>query len=285
MCSSKRHNSVRRAASSSCVVDMSHDLFFDRFQIERSGLLYRRKFNETFGELGDNLLNENAAPQLISKPRIVVDGSTKACAFERVQPNIGQNRKIRFYGAAQPATGLVDEAILVIVYADGAKRCFSEVQDLVALGWPLARDQVHLVVTIKMDLICSVDELPALFQLVDDVGIARSRQESGKPVEPGDNAVLDLSGWDLSRPTNNAWHTEPAVQHRPLFTREWRLSAIGPCKTFSAVVRRKNNDRVVMKTIILQLRHDRTDDIVQLCHTCFIDTPAIFRSAHLLVLF
>src|SRR5215475_957701 len=156
------------------MVDMSHDLFFDRFQIEQSRRLHRRKFNETFGELGHDLLDENETPELIGKPRIVVDGSAQTRAFERVQPNIGQNRKVRFYGAAQPATGLVDEAILVIVYADGAKRCFSEVQDLVALGWSLARDQVHLVVTIKMDLICSVDELLALFQLVDNVGIARS---------------------------------------------------------------------------------------------------------------
>src|SRR5262249_13518482 len=178
-----------------------------------------------------------------------------------------------------------DEAILVIIYADGAKRCFSEVQDLVALGWPLARDQVHLVVTIKMDLICSFTELLALLQLVDDSGIARGRQESGKPVEPGDNAVLDLSRRNLSRPTNNAWHTEPAVQYRSLFACEWGLSAVRPCKTFSAVVGRENDDRVVMKTTVFQLRHDRTDDIVQLCHTCFIDTPAIFRSAHLLVLF
>src|SRR5215831_18483848 len=138
---------------------MSHDLFFDRFQIERSRRLHRRKVNETLGELADNLLNENAAPQLKGKPRIVVDGSTQACAFERVQPNIGQNRKIRLYGAAQPATGLVDEAILVIIYADGAKRCFSEVQDLVALGWSPASDQVHLVVTVEMHLVRSLAEL------------------------------------------------------------------------------------------------------------------------------
>src|SRR5215471_1196891 len=119
---------------------MSHDLFFDRFQIERSRRLHRRKFNESFGELGHDLLHEYETPELIGKPRIVVDGSTQACAFEWIQPNIGQNRKIRFYGAAQPAAGLVDEAILIIVNADGAKCCFGEVDDLVAFGWPLARD-------------------------------------------------------------------------------------------------------------------------------------------------
>src|SRR5215475_14540921 len=153
---------------------MSCDLLFDRFQIERSRRLHRRKFDETFRELGHDLLHENETPELIGKPRIVVDGSTQARAFERIQPDVSQHRKVRFYRAAQPASWLVDETILVIVYPDGAKRCFSEVQDLVTLGWPLARDQVHLVVTIKMDLICSVDELLALFQLVDNVGIARS---------------------------------------------------------------------------------------------------------------
>src|SRR5215468_6371820 len=162
---------------------MSHDLFFDRFQIERSRRLHRRKFNESFGELGHDLLHEYETPELIGKPRIVVDGSTQACAFERVQPNIGQNRKIRLYGAAQPATGLVDEAILVVVNAYGAKCSFGKVDDLMALGWSPASDQVHLVVTVEMYLVLSFAQLQALFQIVDDVGIAGGRQECGKPVE------------------------------------------------------------------------------------------------------
>src|SRR5215831_13376619 len=108
-----------------------------------------------------------------------------------------------------------------------------------------------------MHLVLSFAQLRALFQIVDNVGIAGGCQECGKPVEPGDNAVLDLSGWNLSRPTNNTWHTEPAIQYRSLFACKWRLSAVRPCKTFSAVVGRENDDRVVMKTIVLQLRHDR----------------------------
>src|SRR5215467_1219561 len=100
---------------------MSHDLFFDRFQIERSRRLHRRKFDETFGELGHDLLHENDTPELIGKPRIVVDRSTQSRAFERVQPDVGQNRKVRFDRAAQPASWLVDEAILVVIYADSAK--------------------------------------------------------------------------------------------------------------------------------------------------------------------
>src|SRR5215475_6465281 len=143
------------------MVDMSCDLLFDRFQIERSRRLHRRKFNETLGELGHDLLNENETPELIGKPRIVVDGSTQACAFERVQPDIGQNRKIRFYGAAQPATGLVDEAILVVVNADGAKCCLGEVDDLMAFGWSPAGDKVDLVVTVEMYLVRSLAELLA----------------------------------------------------------------------------------------------------------------------------
>src|SRR5215831_17961396 len=107
-----------------------------------------------------------------------------------------------------------------------------------------------------MHLVLSFAQLRALFQIVDNVGIAGGCQECGKPVEPGDNAVLDLSGWNLSRPTNNAGHPEPAVQYRSLFTCEGRLSAVRPCKTFSAVVGRQNNDRVVTKSIVLQLLHD-----------------------------
>src|SRR5262249_8331075 len=107
-------------------MDMSCDLLFDCFQIERSRRLHRRKFDETFGELAHDLLHENETPELIGKPRIVVDGSPDTRAFERIQPDVGQHRKGWFDRAAQPASWLVDEAVLVIVYADGAKRCLSE---------------------------------------------------------------------------------------------------------------------------------------------------------------
>jgi len=87
---------------------MSCHLFFERFQVERSRDMNRRKFHETFGELACDLLHENDTPKPISEPCIVVDGSTQTGAFERVEPSVGQYRKVRLNGAAEPASWLVE---------------------------------------------------------------------------------------------------------------------------------------------------------------------------------
>jgi len=73
---------------------MSCHLFFERFQVERSRDMNRRKFHETFGELAYDLLHENDTPKHISEPCIVVDGSTQTGAFDgssRMLVSIGKS--------------------------------------------------------------------------------------------------------------------------------------------------------------------------------------------------
>ncbi len=76
--------------------------------------------------------------------------------------------------------------------------------------------QVHLVVAVEVDLVGAVAELLALLELLDDVRIAGRRDEGREPVEPGDDAVLDLAGRHLARPADDRRHAEAAFQRRPL---------------------------------------------------------------------
>src|SRR5262249_60774487 len=62
------------------------------------------------------------------------------------------------------------------------------------------------------------------------------------------------------------------------------VAAVRPREVLCAVVRREREDRVVLKPVVSQVLHDRADDIVGLCHSCFLDAPAVLWRAHALVL-
>ena len=95
-----------------------------------------------------------------------------ACALERIEAQVGDVRHVRMGLFAQPASGLVDEAELVVVNTHRADRAFAEVEDLVTRGRPFAGDGGHLVVAIQMVLVGPVADLLALQQFVGDVRIA-----------------------------------------------------------------------------------------------------------------
>ena len=128
-----------------------------------------------------------------------------------------------------------------------------------------------------MDLVGAVAELLALLQLLDDVRIAGGGDEGREPVEPGDDAVLDLAGRHLARPADDAGHAEAAFQRRALAAGERRLAAVGPGEVLGAVVGGEDDDRVVLEPVVLQLLHDRADDVVELRHAGFLDRPAVLR--------
>jgi hypothetical protein len=86
----------------------------------------------------------------------------------------------------------------------------------------------------------------ALQQLVGDVRIACSGNKRGEPIEPRNDAVLDLSGWDVPRPTDEGWRTETAFERRALATGERSLSAIRPGEVFGSVVGSEDDDCVVI---------------------------------------
>src|SRR5260370_737627 len=97
---------------------------------------------------------------------------------------------------------------------------------------PLASDHVHLVVAVQMALVGAVTDVLTLLELVDDVGVAGSGQEGREPVQPGDDAVLDLAGRHLARPADHRRRAEAAFHDRAFALRERRLSAVWPGEYF-----------------------------------------------------
>src|SRR5262249_42937142 len=148
----------------------------------------------------------------------------------------------------------------------------------------LAGDQVRLVIAVEMDLVGAVADLLALLQLIGDVRVAGRRHEGREPVKPGYDAVLDFPRGHLAGPADDCGHAEAALECRSLAAGEWRLAAVGPGEVLGTVVGGKAEDRVVLKTVVLQVLHDRADDVVELRHPGLLDGPAVLRGAHALVL-
>ena len=115
-------------------------------------------------------------------------------------------------------------------------------------------------------------------------GIAGRSDEGREPVEPGDDAVLDLARRHLARPADDAGHAEAAFQRRPLAAGERRLAAVGPGEVLGAVVGGEDDDGVVLEPVVLEVLHHRADDVVELRHAGFLDAPAVLRRAHALIL-
>ena len=115
-------------------------------------------------------------------------------------------------------------------------------------------------------------------------GIAGGGDEGREPVEPGDDAVLDLAGRHLARPADHRRHAEAAFHDRALALRERRLSAIRPGEDLGAVVGGEDDDGVVVDAHVLELLHHEADVVVELRHAGFMDGPAVLGVAHRLVL-
>ena len=161
-----------------------------------------------------------------------------------------------------------------------------EIEDLVPGRRRLAGDQVELIVAVEMHLkrrdrrfFCPVSSS------LDDVRIAGGRHECREPVEPGDDTVLDFAGRNLAGPAYYCRHAEATFEAGALAACERGLPAIRPGKVLGAVVGGEHDDGVVVETVVLQICHDRADNVVELRHAGFLDAPAVLRVAHRLVFF
>src|SRR4029078_7871044 len=112
-------------------------------------------------------------------------------------------------------------------------------------GWSLAFEQGHLVVTVQMILVTAVSELHALEELVVDVRIAGSGQESRKPVEAGEDAILDRAWLDVTRPAGDARHAEAAFADSTFGVLKRRHAAVRPGEHFRAVVGAEDDNGVI----------------------------------------
>src|SRR3954452_812973 len=120
------------------------DLRLHGVEVEARALLHRRKLDRRHGELLHLLLHEDEAPELVLEPlEILLRAGLGAVlrparALEGIEAKVGQIGDVDLGLVAEPATGLVDEAVLVVADAHGAELAFAEVPDLVTLRRALA---------------------------------------------------------------------------------------------------------------------------------------------------
>src|SRR6266550_904805 len=170
----------------------------------------------------------------------------------------------------EPALGLVNKTILVVIDSHRADCAFTEVEDFVTVRWPFASDGSRLVVAIEVILIGPIAEFYAFKQLIGDVRVTGGIEESWEPVQSGEDAVLHGICRHMTGPAQNARHAEAAFEDRPLGLSEWCCSAIGPGEKLGAIIGGKDDDGIIVNAEILQLLHNQTDVVIELGHACFL---------------
>src|ERR1700730_2129190 len=266
------------------------DFRFHSIEIEACALLHWRELDRSHGQLLHLVLNEYETPEFVLEPvkvllRPVFSPAIRpARALERIETKVGQKGYVRLGLVTYPAAGLVDEAVLVIIEAHGTQLAFAEIPDLVPVRRSPAGDHVHLVIAIQITLVGTVTDLLTLLQLFANVRVAGSGKERRKPVQPGDNTVLDLPGRHLARPADQAGHAEAAFHDGAFALRERRLSAVWPGEYLSAVVGGEDDDGVVVDAHVLELLHHDADVVVELRHAGLMDAPAVLGVAERFVL-
>src|SRR5580704_18174793 len=118
----------------------------------------------------------------------------------------------------------------------------TEIEQFMPRRWPLAGQEIKLVVAVQMILVGALAELHAFEELLCDVGVARRRRERRQPVEAGEDAVLHAARLDLAGPAGDARHAEAALEHRALGGAERRHAAVRPGEDLGAVVGGENDD-------------------------------------------
>src|SRR5215213_6975786 len=122
------------------------DLRLHSVEVEARALLHWRELDRRHGELLHLLLHEDEAPELVLEPLEILLRAglgpvlRPSRALEGIEAEIGQIRDVDLGLVAEPASGLVDEAVLVVADADGAELAFAEVVDLVTSRRPFAGD-------------------------------------------------------------------------------------------------------------------------------------------------
>src|SRR3954454_13903712 len=90
----------------------------------------------------------------------------------------------------EPALGLVNKTILVVIDSHRANCAFTEVEDFVTVRLAFASDGSRLVVAIEVILIGPIAEFYAFEQLIADVRITAGIEESWEPAHSREEAVL-----------------------------------------------------------------------------------------------
>src|SRR5215831_17439963 len=194
------------------------NLLLDCIEVEGRRVLHRRIIDRRRCQLLDVLLHHDEAPELTGEELIHVAWCTGVQglaakgrrSLERVLANVDQPRHVRGGLFARPAPRLHKERELEVVEANGAELRAAEIEQLAALGWTFAGEQIYLVIAVQMVLVGAIAELHSFQQLIGDVRVARRGHERGKPIEPGEDSILDGARLDLPRPADDGRHAEAA---------------------------------------------------------------------------
>src|SRR2546423_609616 len=151
-----------------------------------------------------------------------------AFALERVEAPVYVIKHIKVRLFTQPAVGLVNEPVLVVVNANRADGAFAKVEDFVTRGRAFAGNGRRLVITIQVILVSPVAEFHTFEQLVGDVRVTSSGEEGWEPIQTREDAVLHGVRCHMTGPAQDARHAEAAFHDCAFALCERRGAAIGP---------------------------------------------------------
>src|SRR5882757_4238654 len=111
-------------------VPSRRNLLFYGLEIETRALLHRWKLDRRHRQFFHLLLNKHEAPEFVFEPVEILLGPFfghaigPACAFKRIEAQVGNVGYVRLGFVSQPPPGLVNETKLVVIDADGAELAF-----------------------------------------------------------------------------------------------------------------------------------------------------------------
>src|SRR5258708_20879909 len=231
---------------------------FDRVKIETGAALHWRIIKKGLECLAHYLLDKYKAPELEFEPIEVLLSPLfrpmvwPALALEGIDEQVDEIRPINVRLFTQPAVGLVNEPVLVVVNRNRADGAFARVEDFVTGGWAFAGNGRRLVITIEMVLVSPVTEFHAFEQLVGDVRITGSGEEGWEPIKTREDAVLHGVRCHMTGPAQDARHAEAAFHDCAFALSERRGAAIGPGEGFGPVVSPEDDDGVIVQAKVLE---------------------------------
>ena len=111
-------------------------------------------------------------------------------------------------------------------------------------------------------------------QLLDEVGLTGRRSECRDEILVCADVVDDRPRRDHAGPTDQAGNTECAFKIRRLLAPKGRGAAVGPCKSFGAIVGGVDYDGVVGDTEVIDQLQQLPDVSISLHHAVRIDADS-----------
>src|SRR5262245_14049626 len=127
------------------------DLLLHRIQVEGSRILHRRVADGRLGQVSHRFLNYDETPELAGEKFVAISecaGQGRFAAdhwepLERILANIYERGHIGHHFWSRPTLRLLEKLELHVINAHRTKLGASEIEELMSLRRPFAREQVH----------------------------------------------------------------------------------------------------------------------------------------------